>query len=191
VHTLVILFDQVNLYTQRKSFDCYLELYTSQNCILPTQYTVIPSRQSDVETTSKRHQRMSSNRRRKRRWKRKLNRRWEIDVVSTLGNRRRFNVWKSTSFQRLWFDVVSTSGNPFRFHVSFSTSYRCLKAGENSNRIGVGVMTSFRHACFYVNLTQTQRVLASAFPIAKEHSGHFLKIFIHSTYTLIHTKIYI
>ena len=40
MHALVILFDQVNLYTQRKGFDCYLELYTSQNCILSTQYAV-------------------------------------------------------------------------------------------------------------------------------------------------------
>ena len=49
-------------------------------------------------------------------------------------------------------------------------------------------MTSFQHACFYVNSTQTQRVVASAFPSKRTLAGHFFKIFIHLTYTLIHTK---
>ena len=85
---------------------------------------VIPSRQSDVETTSKRRQRMSSNRRRKRIENangidvEKLTsfQRLEIDVVSTSINRRRistsmnrcrFNLWKSISFPCFIFDVVS------------------------------------------------------------------------------------
>ena len=42
----------------------------------------------------------------------------------------------------------------------------------------------------YVNSTQTQRVLASAFPRKRTLAGHFFKIFIHLTYILIHTKIF-
>jgi hypothetical protein len=146
---------------------------------LPLQIYAIPSRQSDVEKGLK------------------------MQIESTWRNQHRFNVWKSTSFQRreinvvsmsmnqhLWIDIVSTSGNPFCFHVSFSTSYRCLKAGENANRIDVGVMMSIRHACFYVNSTQTQHVLASAFPSKRTLAGNFLKTFINLTYTLIHTKIF-
>ena len=60
----------------------------------------LPSRQSDVETTSKRRQRMSSNRRRKR-----------------VENANGIDVEKSTSFQRLEIDVVSTSRNRRRNNV--------------------------------------------------------------------------
>ena len=90
---------------------------------------------------SKRLQRMSSNRRRKRVetqaestmrnrrrfnvWKSTSFQRLEIDVVSTSMNRRRLDVYESTSFQRLWIDVVSTSMNRRRFNVYESTSFPC------------------------------------------------------------------
>ena len=70
-----------------------------------------PSRQSDVETTSKRRQRMSSNRRRKR-----------------VENANGIDVEKSTSFQRLEIDVVSTSGNRRRFDVEKSTSFNVFES---------------------------------------------------------------
>jgi hypothetical protein len=96
-----------------------------------------------------------------------------IDVAPTSMNRRCFNVWKSISFPCFIFDVVSM----------FKSRWKC-------KWFNVGVKTSFRHACFYVNLTQTQCVLASAFPSKRTLAGHFFKIFIHLTYTLIHTKIF-
>ena len=65
------------------------------------------------KATSKRRQRMSSNRRRKR-------------VEKANGNRRRFNVEKPTSFQRLWTDVASTSTKRRRFNVWKSISFPCF-----------------------------------------------------------------
>ena len=93
----------------------YLPLYKEQEEALAQLFSKrdvfinLPTSYPAGKATSKRRQRMSSNRRRKR--VENANgidvenstsfQRLEIDVVSTSGNRRRFNVEKSTSFQRL------------------------------------------------------------------------------------------
>ena len=91
-------------------------------------YDNLPSRQSDVETTSKQRQSMSSNRRRK--------------VVE---NANGIDVEISTLFRRIVIDVASTSEYRRRFHVTFSTSYQRRITVENANgrRWNVDVISTY------------------------------------------------
>ena len=84
----------------------------------------LPSRQSDVETTSKQRQSVSSNRRRKR-----------------VENANGIDVERSTLFRRMAIDVASTSEYRRRFHVVFSTSFQRRITGENANRIVDVILT--------------------------------------------------
>ena len=110
----------------QKTFVLQVFARNSTKIEYPKSQKDYPSRQSDVETTSKQRQSMSSNRRRK--------------VVE---NANGIDVERSTLFRRTVIDVASPSEYRRRFHDTFLTSYQRRITVENANGIDVEMSTSF------------------------------------------------